>query len=193
MKRRDRKPKRSAVSRHRGAALKKAIGVLIATILIVGTVIGAVGKDNLFTMRAEAGTTHPIVAYIGRSDMTDEAREGNVHIDLDTFGDTFTYDIMAYVTENAEQVDIRVPLNEVLEFAFPLDTDFVRRYPVQTVDKNGEAGATYYALDAGVVRSTGDTVPSYINNEDKNSSLYDVLECTLQEQELKIRVKKIIP
>ena len=190
MKRRDIKPKRSAVNRHRGAVLKKAVGVLIATILIVGTVIGAVGKDNLFTMRAEAGTTHPIVAYIGTSGMTDEEREGNVHVDLDTFGDTITYDIMAYVTNDAEQVDIRVPLNEVLEFAFPSDTDIIRDYPVRVLNANGEAEGSYNALDAEIVPSTGDdTVPSFTgSNVDNSLTLYDVLECDLRDQVLEIRV-----
>ena len=155
MKRRDRKPKRSAVSRHRGAALKKAIGVLIATILIVGTVIGAVGKDNLFTMRAEAGTTHPIVAYIGRSDMTDEEREGNVHIDLDTFGDTFTYDIMAYVTENAEAVifsaetlldsyvHLRDNLKQYIGILHSANDRFFETYNALTVKKKEEREAVF--------------------------------------------------
>ncbi|MBQ6903074.1 MAG: hypothetical protein IJQ26_01010, partial [Lachnospiraceae bacterium] len=156
----------------------------------VGTVIGAVGKDNLFTMHAEAGTTHPIVACIGTSGMTDEEREGNVHVDLDTFGDTITYDIMAYVTNDAEQVDIRVPLNEVLEFAFPSDTNVIRDYPVRVFNADGEEEGVYNALDAEIVPSAGDdTVPSFTGtNVDDSLTLYEVLECDLRDQVLEIKV-----
>ncbi|MBR0172702.1 MAG: isopeptide-forming domain-containing fimbrial protein [Lachnospiraceae bacterium] len=193
MKRRDHKPKRSAVNRHRGAVLKKTLGVLIATILIVGTVIGAVGMDNLFTMHAEAGTTHPVVMYVGRSDMADEARDGNVHIDLDTFGDIFTYDIMAYVTDNADQVVLRVPLDDT-EVALPPDGGMTRRYPVQRVGTDGGPGEPFFALDAEIVQAEGDTVPSFIREDTENeTTLFDVLACTLREHELEIRVNVTQP
>lgn len=111
--------KRSAAGIRRLAGIFMALFVLCAALLDTHL-------NGLWTINAEAEETPKIAHYVNRKD---EAKNGNVHIDLETGAETFAFDLQAYIPPEAEKLVITETLNPVFCF---VNAESVYRWQFQS-------------------------------------------------------------
>ena len=123
---RKRKRKNPTLSR-----TKRLIGIVCALLVLCAALLDTRGSA-FFSLNAGAEETPKLAHYVNQKD---EAVNGNVHIDLETGKETFSFDIQAYIPADAVKLVITEPLSPVFSF---VNADTVYRCQFQEASEWGK-------------------------------------------------------
>ena len=194
MKRKNQRQVQTNRRKGQGGTFAKMVGVVLATMLILATVLGAVGAGNLgdlLTMHADAADTASIEMYVNGREAASIAGKGeNRHLGLARFDEVFTCDIQAYVTREANQMEISCVLAPELEVVLPDAWNAARSLNAEILHTDGSSAGAYPVLDCAIQPAAGDAAPA-LNTPSIGTLPADDMGCLIQDNRITVRVNTL--